>query len=107
MSEQSATDQYIGVKNLLTPDNHALVLIDHQYPQLLSVTSHKHSTVSHNVTAQRVTTCAAAASSTVCPKQRQLCRQLRRLAGPFNQLFWSRRFIPGHLEPHRRQHKLL
>ena len=51
MSEQSATDQYIGVKNLLTPDNHALVLIDHQYPQLLSVTSHKHSTVSHNVTA--------------------------------------------------------
>ena len=39
--------------------------------------------------------------------QRQLCRQLRRLAGPFNQLFWSRRFIPGHLEPHRRQHKLL
>ena len=21
--------------------------------------------------------------------------------------FWSRRFIPGHLEPHRRQHKLL
>ncbi len=46
-----ATNQYNGVKNLLTPDNHAMVLIDHQYPQLLSVTSHKHSTVSHNVTA--------------------------------------------------------
>jgi nicotinamidase-related amidase len=46
-----ATNQYNGVKNLLTPDNHALVLIDHQYPQLLSVTSHKHSTISHNVTA--------------------------------------------------------
>ena len=26
---------------------------------------------------------------------------------PFNQLFWSRRLIPGHLEPHWRQHKLL
>ena len=29
------------------------------------------------------------------------------VASPGNQLFWSRRFIPGHLEPHRRQHKLL
>ena len=45
------TNQYNGAKNLLTPDNHALVLIDHQYPQLLSVTSHQPSTVSHNVTA--------------------------------------------------------
>ena len=35
------TNQYNGAKSLLTPDNHALVLIDHQYPQLLSVTSHQ------------------------------------------------------------------
>ena len=40
------TSQYNGAKNLLTPDNHALLLIDHQYPQLLSVTSHEPSTVS-------------------------------------------------------------
>jgi nicotinamidase-related amidase len=46
-----ATNQYNGVENLLTPDNHALVLIDHQYPQLLSVTSHNPATVTNNVTA--------------------------------------------------------
>ena len=39
------TNQYNGAKNLLTPDNHALLLIDHQYPQLLSVTSHNPATV--------------------------------------------------------------
>ena len=27
--------------------------------------------------------------------------------GRSTNFFWSRRFIPGHLEPHRRQHKLL
>jgi nicotinamidase-related amidase len=45
------TSQYNGAKNLLTPDNHALLLIDHQYPQLLSVTSHNPATVANNVTA--------------------------------------------------------
>jgi nicotinamidase-related amidase len=45
------TNQYNGVKNLLTPDNHALLLIDHQYPQLLSVTSHNPAIVANNVTA--------------------------------------------------------
>ena len=33
---------------LLTPDNHALVLIDHQYLQLLAVRSHPNETVVNN-----------------------------------------------------------
>jgi nicotinamidase-related amidase len=45
------SNQYNGVENLLTPHNHALLLIDHQYPQLLSVTSHNPATVANNVTA--------------------------------------------------------
>jgi hypothetical protein len=45
------TNRYAGVDNLLTPDNHALLLIDHQYLQLMSLTSHKPATVSNNATA--------------------------------------------------------
>ena len=44
------TNSYNGVKNLLTPDNHALLLIDHQYLQLLALTSHKPATVANNAT---------------------------------------------------------
>jgi len=39
------------VDKLLTPDNHALLLIDHQYLQLMSLTSHKPATVANNATA--------------------------------------------------------
>jgi hypothetical protein len=46
-----ATNRYAGVDNLLTPDNHALLLIDHQYLQLMSLTSHKPATVANNATA--------------------------------------------------------
>jgi nicotinamidase-related amidase len=46
-----ATNQYNGVENLLTPDNRALLLIDHQYLQLMSLTSHKPATVANNATA--------------------------------------------------------
>ena len=46
-----ATNPYNGVENLLTPDNHALLLIDHQYLQLMSLTSHKPATVANNATA--------------------------------------------------------
>jgi nicotinamidase-related amidase len=46
-----ATNQYNGVENLLAPDNHALLLIDHQYLQLMSLTSHKPATVTNNATA--------------------------------------------------------
>jgi nicotinamidase-related amidase len=37
--------------NLLTPDNHALLLIDHQYLQLLTLRSHDASQVIGNVLA--------------------------------------------------------
>jgi nicotinamidase-related amidase len=43
------TSQVSGRANLLTPDNHALLLIDHQYLQLMSLTSHKPATVANNV----------------------------------------------------------
>ena len=45
------TNHYAGVDNLLTPENHALLLIDHQYLQLMSLTSHKPATVTNNATA--------------------------------------------------------
>ena len=35
---------------LLTPDNHAVLLIDHQYLQLLTVRSHSNDTVVNNAT---------------------------------------------------------
>ena len=35
---------------LLTPDNHAVMLIDHQYLQLLTVRSHSNDTVVNNAT---------------------------------------------------------
>jgi nicotinamidase-related amidase len=44
-------NQFSGAKNLLTPDNHALLLIDHQYLQLMSLASHKPSAVANNATA--------------------------------------------------------
>lgn len=37
--------------SLLTPENHALLLIDHQYLQLLTIRSHEASTVINNVQA--------------------------------------------------------
>jgi len=37
--------------NLLTPDNHALLLIDHQYLQLITVKSHDTALVDNNATA--------------------------------------------------------
>lgn len=46
-----AINRYAGVDNLLTPENHALLLIDHQYLQLMSLTSHKPATVANNATA--------------------------------------------------------
>ena len=42
---------YNGVDNLFTTENHALLLIDHQYLQLMSLTSHKPATVANNATA--------------------------------------------------------
>ena len=45
------TNQFSGAENLLTPDNHALLLIDHQYLQLMALTSHKPATVASNATA--------------------------------------------------------
>ena len=46
-----SANPYNGVDNLLTPENHALLLIDHQYLQLMSLTSHKPATVANNATA--------------------------------------------------------
>ncbi len=43
-------NRYAGVDNLLAPDNHALVLIDHQYLQLLTVGSQDASSVVNNAT---------------------------------------------------------
>ena len=41
----------MSTNNLLTPDNHALLLIDHQYLQLLTLRSHEASQVIGNVQA--------------------------------------------------------
>lgn len=41
----------MATEPLLTPDNHALLLIDHQYLQLLTVTSHDSAKVVSNATA--------------------------------------------------------
>jgi hypothetical protein len=44
----TSTNHYNGVENLLTPDNHALLPIDHQYLQLLTIRSHEATTVVAN-----------------------------------------------------------
>jgi nicotinamidase-related amidase len=41
----------MGTNNLLEPGNHALLLIDHQYLQLLTLRSHEASQVISNATA--------------------------------------------------------
>src|SRR5678816_1054661 len=47
MSDETKT-RMTADDTLLTPDNHALVLIDHQYLQLLAVRSHPNETVVNN-----------------------------------------------------------
>jgi len=42
------SNRYAGVDNLLTPENHALLLIDHQALQLLTVGSHDPAKVVNN-----------------------------------------------------------
>jgi nicotinamidase-related amidase len=45
---RKSTEKNKGDDTLLTPDNHALLLIDHQYLQLLAVRSHPNETVVNN-----------------------------------------------------------
>lgn len=45
-----ATNPYAGADNLLTPQNHALLLIDHQFLQLLTLASHDPAKVVRNAT---------------------------------------------------------
>jgi nicotinamidase-related amidase len=44
----ASTNRYNGKENLLSPDNHALLLIDYQYLQLLTIRSHEAATVVTN-----------------------------------------------------------